>query len=120
MYTQVQNESDHTKKLEEHYLDATNKVASIPKNEIPKRVDYQVVSTTATQGRRIRKLTKKVTQKLIEEYNDLKKKIVEFFQNFKQKLSKFFSNLMENIDQLVKESPEKLMKLLNQMKNMLG
>lgn len=32
VYTQVQNEGEKTKNLEEHYLDATNKVASIPKD----------------------------------------------------------------------------------------
>lgn len=61
VYTQVQNEGDEHKKLEEHYLDATSKVASIPKEDIPSRVDYKVVSTTASQGRKIKRLTKKVT-----------------------------------------------------------
>lgn len=32
VYSQVQNEGEKTKNLEEHYLDATNKVASIPKD----------------------------------------------------------------------------------------
>ena len=93
-------------------MDATSKVALIPQKEVSQRVDYKVVSTTASQGRKIKRLTKKTTQKLIDEYLVLQKKIVDLFKKFKCQCYTLFKNLMKNVDKMVKESPEKLDQLL--------
>lgn len=116
VYASVKNEDSSPRKIEDHYLDATTKVSSVSKEEVENRIDYKMLHKTASTGRKIKKLTKKSTMKLIDEYNELKEKILQFFVNFRSNCTKLFGYIKDNLDTLLEKSPEQMKAMLEQMK----
>lgn len=88
VFDSVQKEETQQKNLEQHYSESVNKVTQIPREEIENRIDYKVVSFTASSGRRVQKITKKGFEKAYLEYQELQKKIVAFFEFLRNKCRK--------------------------------
>ena len=65
--------------MEDHYLDAANKLTNHPKEELMERLDYQVISTTSVTARKVKRITKKGVDSIYKEYEHLKKVVMEFF-----------------------------------------
>jgi len=53
VYTSVQNQEQKDKELEEHYIEATTKISYVPRDVIRNRIDFKVLHSTASTGRKV-------------------------------------------------------------------
>lgn len=117
VYVLVQEEKEESpQNLEDQYLRASHQITYIPTDLIRERLDFQLVQRSASTGRKIKKLTKKVSESILREYEEIKQKILSLFIDLRNKCKQMISLAVSKIEEFLKGSPDRLKKLIQKLK----